>query len=236
MTSHFFPSLVEAQLTNVQEGPITGWSGVSLQGGMTSSLLIVAWANGDEVVSSFREIASYVDPGIFSGNAVAETMYSSVNSTHFSWTFRCYNCAGGDYGIDLTGTSAVVGWAVSSGTVTDVTDPDSDIPYHSAGMGQYGLSLTSCQSSEYETWLSAAGVTGTPTASAVASATSAASTTVSTIPSSTAVLGEYDYIVVGGGAGGNVAADKLSESGANVLLIERGPPATYEWGGSIYPQ
>jgi cellobiose dehydrogenase (acceptor) len=235
MTSHFFSSLVKAQLTAVQEGPITGWSGVSLGGGMTSSLLIVAWANGDEVVSSFREIASYVDPDIYSGDAVAETMYTSVNSTHFSWTFRCYNCAG-TYGIDLTGTSAVVGWAVSSGTVTDVTDPDSAIPYHSAGMGQYGLVLTSAQSSEYDTWLSAAGVTGTPTASAVASATSAASSTTSSIPSSTAVLGEYDYIVVGGGAGGNVAADRLSESGASVLLIERGPPATYEYGGSIYPQ
>jgi cellobiose dehydrogenase (acceptor) len=49
---------------------------------------------------------------------------------------------------------------------------------------------------------------------------------------STVVLGEADYIVVGGGAGGMVAADRLSETGASVILIERGPPATYAHGGS----
>lgn len=36
----------------------------------------------------------------------------------------------------------------------------------------------------------------------------------------------YDYIVVGGGAGGSVAADRLSEAGHSVLLIERGPPSS----------
>ncbi|KAF8539515.1 hypothetical protein BDD12DRAFT_882120 [Trichophaea hybrida] len=49
------------------------------------------------------------------------------------------------------------------------------------------------------------------------------------------VLGEADYIVVGGGAGGMVAADRLSETGASVILIERGPPATYAHGGRIGP-
>jgi cellobiose dehydrogenase (acceptor) len=37
---------------------------------------------------------------------------------------------------------------------------------------------------------------------------------------------EYDYIVVGSGAGGLVVADRLSETGARTLLIERGPAST----------
>ena len=54
-------------------------------------------------------------------------------------------------------------------------------------------------------------------------------------PPSTPVLGEADYIIIGGGAGGLVAADRLSERGASVVLIERGPPATYAHGGRIQP-
>lgn len=42
----------------------------------------------------------------------------------------------------------------------------------------------------------------------------------------------YDYIVVGSGPGGIVTADKLSASGKSVLLIERGPPSSFRWGGS----
>ena len=45
----------------------------------------------------------------------------------------------------------------------------------------------------------------------------------------------YDYIIVRAGAGGIPIADKLSEAGKNVLLIEKGPPSTRRWGGSIRP-
>ncbi|KXH25494.1 fungal cellulose binding domain-containing protein [Colletotrichum simmondsii] len=41
----------------------------------------------------------------------------------------------------------------------------------------------------------------------------------------------FDYIVVGSGPGGIVTADKLSASGKSVLLIERGPPSSFRWGG-----
>lgn len=46
----------------------------------------------------------------------------------------------------------------------------------------------------------------------------------------------YDYIIVGAGAGGIPLADKLSESGASVLLIERGPPSSGRWGGTMKPE
>lgn len=45
----------------------------------------------------------------------------------------------------------------------------------------------------------------------------------------------YDYIIVGAGPPGMVAADKLTEAGLSVLLIERGPPSTGQWGGTKKP-
>ncbi|KAJ6611997.1 the flavin domain of cellobiose dehydrogenase [Mycena sp. CBHHK59/15] len=45
----------------------------------------------------------------------------------------------------------------------------------------------------------------------------------------------YDYIIVGGGPGGIIAADRLSEAGKKVLLLERGGPSTAETGGTYTP-
>ncbi|KAF8760339.1 Cellobiose dehydrogenase [Rhizoctonia solani] len=45
----------------------------------------------------------------------------------------------------------------------------------------------------------------------------------------------YDYIVVGAGASGIIVADRLSEAGKNVLLIERGGPSTLATGGTEVP-
>ncbi|KAJ6559844.1 hypothetical protein B0H19DRAFT_1210266 [Mycena capillaripes] len=47
--------------------------------------------------------------------------------------------------------------------------------------------------------------------------------------------GAYDYIIVGGGPGGIIAADRLSEAGKKVLLLERGGPSTAETGGTNTP-
>ncbi|KAF2803640.1 FAD/NAD(P)-binding domain-containing protein [Mytilinidion resinicola] len=46
----------------------------------------------------------------------------------------------------------------------------------------------------------------------------------------------WDYIVVGGGASGIPLADKLSESGKSVLLLERGFASSYRWGGKLRPK
>ncbi|KAK5651942.1 hypothetical protein OQA88_11484 [Cercophora sp. LCS_1] len=45
----------------------------------------------------------------------------------------------------------------------------------------------------------------------------------------------YDYIIIGSGAGGIPLADRLSEAGKTVLLIEKGPPSTGRWGGTMKP-
>lgn len=46
---------------------------------------------------------------------------------------------------------------------------------------------------------------------------------------------EFDYVIVGSGAGGIPLADKLSEAGHKVLLIEKGPPSSGRWGGTLGP-
>lgn len=42
----------------------------------------------------------------------------------------------------------------------------------------------------------------------------------------------FDYIIVGAGPAGIIAADRISETGKKVLLLERGGPSTQETGGN----
>ncbi|KAI0011650.1 putative cellobiose dehydrogenase [Xylariaceae sp. FL0662B] len=45
----------------------------------------------------------------------------------------------------------------------------------------------------------------------------------------------WDYIIIGSGAGGIPLADRLSEAGKSVLLLEKGPPSTGVWNGTMKP-
>lgn len=131
-----------------------------------------------------------------------------------------------------TDSQALIGWALSQTAVTTPSDPASVLSYHAAGFGIEGVTLAEAKSASYAAWSAKAG-----TASASIGATTSTNTTSSssgTTNSTTSVTtsnSTYDYIVAGAGPAGIIVAQRLAESGASVLLIERGNASTYASGG-----
>lgn len=210
---------------------------------MTQALLLMAWPYNDQVLTSFRYASGYVEPDVYTGDAVLKTLASSVNDTAFTIVYQCIGCWAWDQdgaagNVSTTAGFAVLGRAASNEAVGNPGCPkDISIPYHSRAFGQYGApfsSATAASYSAYATMTTKATTTATTCADATATTTSAptATPTVScqAVPSKT-----FDYVVVGGGAGGIPMADKLSEAGHSVLLIEKGPPSTGQWGGNMGP-
>ncbi|KAK0200247.1 hypothetical protein DFS33DRAFT_136337 [Desarmillaria ectypa] len=94
-----------------------GWGGA-----MASKLLLVYWANGDEVMTSFRETSSYASPSVYDDNVTLSTIPKGtyVNDTHVSLTFPCGECiTGNSLSFSSTDTGAVLGW----GYYTSSTNP-----------------------------------------------------------------------------------------------------------------
>ena len=184
----------------------------------------------------------YVQPEKYTGNATLTKLNQTVTDTSFELVYRCKDCwwwdQGGATNSQTPGTNGevqIIGWAQNKKTYSA-----SDIVQHDNGQGIFGITIADARSSKYNTWAALPPVGGgsTPTASPTASA-SASKT--SSIASPTACVGtaaptgSYDYIVVGGGAGGIPIADKLSEAGKSVLLIEKGPPSLGRFGGTMGP-
>lgn len=227
ITTDFIGQLV-VPLTNG-----AGWGGVSLGGAMTGHLMFVAWPNGDEVMTSFRLATSYANPGVYENSTVTALPIANgtfVNSTHLSSTFVCQGCiVGGTTTFAATDSAPVIGYAVSTSNPTTVSDASTALVYHDAGSNEYGFSTTSAQSASYATWASwgKANAAGTSTGTGSNSTSAGNTTTIVTTSNST-----YDVIVVGGGTAGIIAAERIAESGASVLLIERGPANTVALGST----
>lgn len=227
ITTDFIGQLV-VPLTNG-----SGWGGVSLGGAMTEHLMFVAWPNGDQVMTSFRLATSYANPGVYDNSTVTALPIANgtfVNSTHLSSTFVCQGCIiGGTTTFAATDSAPVIGYAVSTSNPTTIGDASTALVYHDAGSNEYGFSATSAQSASYATWASWGKASGAGTSTGTGSNSTSAgnSTTVVTTSNST-----YDVIVVGGGAAGIIAAERIAESGVSVLLIERGPANTVALGST----
>ncbi|KAF2113597.1 cellobiose dehydrogenase-like protein [Lophiotrema nucula] len=213
-----------------------GWSGVSHGGGMPNSLLLVASVDGTAVKTQFVYAGGYVAPEDYTGNATLQQYYHSVNDTHFELIYRCQWCwvwnQKGAEGSQLPTDVQVIGWAQHK------AKPSNPWVFHNNGQGQYGIEVAGAKNAAYNTWVAQYGAgngtvpTPTPSGGVTPTPTPTGPTSCVGTPAPTAA---YDYIVVGGGAAGIPIADKLSESGKSVLLIEKGPPSSGRWNGTMKP-
>lgn len=249
----FIESFPDAfQSCTTPSGAGAAWCGLShgQSGQMTSALLLVAWPYEDQVLTSFRYAPGYNAPDVYTGNSTLTTLASSVNDTAFEIVYLCKDCLrwdqGGATGGDTTSAGfQVLGRAAANEAPTNPGCPDDIvIPYHSRGFGQYGAALTAATAASYSAYatMSAKATTtaatcagAVPTGNATTTSTGAptptATATCKTIPANKT----YDYVIIGGGAGGIPMADKLSEAGHSVLLLEKGPVSTGEYGGNMGP-
>ncbi|KAL1598978.1 hypothetical protein SLS60_008123 [Paraconiothyrium brasiliense] len=178
---------------------LTGWAGVSFTGSMLNSMLLVAWPNSGEIVSSLRSATNYALPKVVDGPTL-QTIASSTNETGFSYTFLCKNCITTDTTVKSLNTSAetgILGWAIAttSGPATP-SSPSSSIEQHDT-FGLYGVDLANAKSADFASWAALAGNATTPSnpsnGTLPTNGTTPYNGTVSTYNTT------YDFIVVGGG-------------------------------------
>ncbi|KAL7627298.1 hypothetical protein AAE478_001487 [Parahypoxylon ruwenzoriense] len=221
------------------------WCGLSFGGPMTNSLLLMAWPYEDQILTSFRFASGYTTPDIYTGDAKLTQISSAISETHYTLIFRCQNCFAWDHGgasgsASTSAGSLVLGWASSLRALSNAACPaDITMDFHNNGQSIWGATLDqNAANPSYIEWASQA--TATVTGSCEGSTPTTSSSSVpSATPTATGIpvpTGTYDYIVVGAGAGGIPIADKLSEAGKSVLLIEKGPPSSGRWGGTLKPE
>ncbi|KAI0795146.1 hypothetical protein C8Q75DRAFT_530992 [Abortiporus biennis] len=202
------------------------WIGFSLGGAMLQSLLLVAWPNNGQIVTSTRYTTTYDLPTEYDGPTLTTLPSSLVNSTHWKWVYRCQNCTTWQNGAMPLSSGAALAWAYSDVGVDDPSNPQSTFQEHT-DFNFFGIDYTSATNTNYNNYLNGdSGSTPPPTT------TPTGPTTTTTTTGPTIVPTPYDYIIVGAGPGGIIAADRISEAGKKVLLIERGGPSTGETGGT----
>lgn len=164
-----------------------------------------------------------------------------ANDTGFTYTFLCEGC------VDSAGTisflpddsTAPIGWAMSTNEI--VAEPA--LGTHTGSDGRFGIcggfNLADARSADYATWAALATDTvptpGTGNGNSTTPGTGNSTTPVPPFNNGTVTVSNstYDYVVVGGGASGIVTAQRLVESGASVLLLERGGESLFVSGGDL---
>lgn len=202
---------------------------------MTNSLLLMAWPYNNQILTSFRYATGYVMPDVYT-NATLTQISSNITATDYTLIYRCQNCL--SWGTGSASTSSafwLLGWAQNFEAPGNAACPDDvTLSQHDNGQSLFPATIDgNATNAKYSSW--AALATKTVTGSCGGS-TSTSTPTGTPMPTSVSAVpvptGSYDYIVIGAGAGGIPIADKLSEAGKSVLLIEKGPPSSGRWASS----
>ncbi|CAG8953832.1 hypothetical protein HYFRA_00006724 [Hymenoscyphus fraxineus] len=220
-----------------------GWTGV-LHGdqgaGMPNHLMILAWptGNGNEIATSFRYSPSYQLPVIYQGSAQLTKIYTNVNDTHWTMVYKCSRClifddpSQSEFNASTSAGQFGAGWAQSVTSPVNPPDPNSDFSQHDNGQGSYRIIVSSATQESYSKWESMTATAAPPSSTTTLPTTTTLPVSGVPVPTQTS----YDYVVIGGGAAGIPIADKLSESGKSVLLIEKGVASSARWGGTYRPE
>ncbi|KAJ3043402.1 hypothetical protein HDV00_005100 [Rhizophlyctis rosea] len=148
------PSGSSNELVIQLKAPSTGWTGISLGGGMTNNLLVLAWANGNSIVTSSRYTTAYSAPTVYTGPTLTLLKDSTVSGGNLRATIRCQNCRswkasdGSTYNFPTSGFQ-LLGYAHSTTAPTTPSDSSSAISFHQT-YGEFGVSdVSSAQNSNY---------------------------------------------------------------------------------------
>ncbi|CAG8955446.1 hypothetical protein HYFRA_00010312 [Hymenoscyphus fraxineus] len=135
-----------------------GWGGIALAGNMVGPLLLAAWPNGEQVVSTFRRASSKSSPPVLDGPFQIKEIKegTKINSTHMQFTFLCQGCLGlnGTLGFETPDAAGNVqmGWALASTSVTTKGDPASEMTFHDSGFGIFTAQLSLAKSPDFAKW------------------------------------------------------------------------------------
>jgi cellobiose dehydrogenase (acceptor) len=225
--------------SNSPAGPGTGWAGLSFGGSMTRNLLLMAYPQGDEILTAFQWATGWELPVPYTGEVELTQISSKINDDSWELIYRCVGCLSWTQG-DVSGKAStssgllVQGWAFSSANPTNGACPADVVMQQHQSQNIFGAPLTSASKNAlYSEWtkLATRVVPGDCDDSPPPTTTTSAGPTATPVPTNAV----YDYVVVGAGAGGIPIADRLSEAGKKVLLIEKGPVSTGRWGGTRRP-
>ncbi|KFY32079.1 hypothetical protein V493_00537 [Pseudogymnoascus sp. VKM F-4281 (FW-2241)] len=218
----------------------SGWSGIAHGPGMTTNLLLMVWPHQDKILTSFRQATGYDEPPVYNGNAKLSQISATVTDTSYKLIYRCENCLALDLSgeTDMTHSTSgvfVLSWAQAFPAPTTPSNPNTRMLQHDNGFGIYGAPVAPMAQAKYAEWARLAVPPTSTTTSVPTSTETSPPVTTTAFPVIPVPTGTFDYIVVGGGAGGLPIADRMSETGKKTLLIERGPPSTGRWGGTMKP-
>lgn len=135
-----------------------GYGGFSLTSEMEGPLQMAAWADGGQVISSFRQsFDEDQNPpevtGSFSARPIAQ--FTSANSTQLVYTFLCEGCLNSAFGLSGDVGTAEMGWALGSGSVGGSSD--SELDFHNVGFGEFNAQLGQARTAQFNELAALAG-------------------------------------------------------------------------------